>query len=341
MSGVVMFLNESILDSLKGTYRLRKAYQILYGLFDMIVDVDGMPTDPHSTHIEEDTTKVATPEEISDADSDLFVDASNDLASAANPIALPEALEKMEILNGTTRSEPIPEPVDMLTPRPNSSGAAEALTMSSSRATQELERHPSTATVSSFLQIPTPPLSDLTLTDNTVYTGTFLALGAIMLVISLLPSSLSRLLSIIGFRGSRAQALSLLWKTTAHENPFGGLATFFLAAYYGTVVQNADIVPDEFLTKKKGAGRTIDKLYVAVARARRRYPNAALWAVEEARIESIRGNLEDVVQRLGNIHLDTQMTQIKAYIIFENGLYSPPSTHFFLSPLYILSRQWG
>jgi Protein of unknown function (DUF3808) len=306
MSAVVMFLNESVVDSLKGAYRLRKAYQLLHKLFDMIVDVDGTTSPAHSTHFDEGVTKVASPDQLSDASSDLFVDASDDPATIEDPISLPDALDNLEISNGTTRSEPIPEP-----PTASSSPGP------------EIERHASIATVSSFLQIPSPPQGDMTITDDAVYSGTLMALGAIMLLISLLPPSLSRLLSIIGFRGSRTQALAMLWKTTGQQGPFGGLSTFFLGTYYGNIVQNADIVPDDFSTKKKSTGSTIDRLYLAIARARQRYPESALWAVEEARMESIRGHLEEVVHRLESISLDTQMPQIQSYVVFEGALYSP------------------
>jgi hypothetical protein len=302
-----MFLNESVVDSLKGAYRLRKAYQLLHKLFDMIVDVDGTTSPAHSTHFDEGLTKVASPDQLSDASSDLFVDASDDLGTIADPIALPDALDNLEILNGTTRSEPIPEP-----------------RTASSSPGPGIERHASIATLSSFLEIPSPPQGEMTITDDAVYSGTLMALGAIMLLISLLPPSLSRLLSIIGFRGSRNQALAMLWKTTAQQGPFGGLSTFFLGTYYGNIVQNADIVPDDFSTKKKSTGSTIDRLYLAIARARQRYPKSALWAVEEARMESIRGHLDEVVHRLENIRLDTQMPQIQSYVIFESALYSPP-----------------
>lgn len=325
MSAVVMFLNESVVDSLKGAYRLRKAYQLLHKLFDMIVDVDGIPTPPtHFTDEGEGITKVASPDQLSDADGDEFVDASDDVANLSEPITLPEALEKLEISNGTTKSEPIPEPVKIFSPQPHSSVDVLVGTASSSPGLQqETERHLSLTTVNSFLQIPCPVQSDMTITDNTVYQGTLMALGAIMLLISLLPPSLSRLLSIIGFRGSRNQALAMLWKTTGQQGPFGGLATFVLGAFYGNIVQNADIVPDDFAPRKRGGGSTIDKLYVAIARSRHRYPKSALWAVEEARMESVRGHLEEVVQRLESIHLSTQMPQIQSYVVFEGALYCP------------------
>lgn len=40
MSAIVSFMNESVVESLKGAYKLRKSYQLLHKLFDMIVDVD-------------------------------------------------------------------------------------------------------------------------------------------------------------------------------------------------------------------------------------------------------------------------------------------------------------
>ena len=319
-----MFLNESVVDSLKGAYKLRKAYQLLHKLFDMIVEVDGVPTPPSSTPFDEGATKAATPEPLSDADSDdSFVDASDDLAVIAEPIVLHKVAEKLDVSNGHARYEQTPEPVEMLRPRPQSSSSEDVLTSPAPQ--QEIERYPSMATVNSFLQIPSPIQSDMTITDNTVYAGTLMALGAIMLLISLLPPSLSRLLSIIGFRGSRNQALSMLWKTTQHQGPFAALATFFLGTFYGNIMQAADIVPDDFRTKMKGitTGATINKLYLAISRSRQRYPKSALWAVEEARMESLRGNLEEVVQRLASIHLDTQMPQIQSYVIFESGMYTP------------------
>jgi len=324
MSAVVMFLNESIVDSLKGAYRLRKAYQLLHKLFDMIVEIDGVPTPPCTTPFDEGTTNAATPEELLDPDSDdSFVDASDDFAVITQPLALPKAVEKLDISNGNARYEQTPEPIEMLRPRPQSSASADVLTSPGPQ--QEIEGYPSIATVNSLLQIPSPVQSDMTITDNTVYAGTLMSLGAIMLLISLLPPSLSRLLSIIGFRGSRNQALSMLWKITQHQGPFGGLATFFLGTFYGNIMQAADIVPDDFRTKMKGVttGATINKLYLAIAKSRQRYPKSALWAVEEARMESLRGNLEEVVQRLGSIHLDTQMPQIQSYVIFESGMYTP------------------
>jgi len=321
MSAVTSFLSESVVESLRGAYKLRKSYQLLHKLFDMIVAVDGHPNQTDTTN---STTKVvATPEEMSQTsedNDDEFVDATDDITNLANPNTLPNVMRDMSLSNGTSRSEPIPKldikTEDFLDDRPTSATS----TPVTSSHSPSIDRRVSLATVSSFHDIPTPPGKELTITDEAIYAGTLMALGSIMLLISLLPPSLSRLLSIIGFRGSRSQALSMLWKVSSQPSPFGGLATFFLGTYYGNIVQNSDIINDEFAATRKG-GSTLDKLQRNLVQIRKRYPASALWVVEEARMESIKGNLEEVVRRLKAIKVNSEMPQIQSYVTFEGALY--------------------
>ena len=39
-------------------------------------------------------------------------------------------------------------------------------------------------------------------------------------------------------------------------------------------------------------------------------------------MESIKGNLEEVVRRLSSLQIKTQMPQIEALVVFEGALYS-------------------
>jgi len=323
MSAVTSFLSESVVESLRGAYKLRKSYQLLHKLFDMIVAVDGHP--PNHTDTTNTTTKVvATPEEMSETSEDSdddFVDATDDIADLANPNTLPKSMSDMALSNGTSRSEPIPKlditADDFIDGRPSS---ANSTPVSHS---PPIDRRASLTTVSSFHDIPTPPEKETTLTDETIYAGTLMALGSIMLLISLLPPSLSRLLSIIGFRGSRSLALSMLWKVSSQPSPFGGLATFFLGTYYGNIVQNSDIIGDEFHATRNG-NSTLEKLHRNLVQIRRRYPASALWIVEEARMESMKGNLEEVVRRLQDIQVNSEMPQIQSFVTFEGALYPYP-----------------
>jgi hypothetical protein len=278
MSAVVSFLNESVVESLRGAYKLRKAYQLLHKMFDMIVDVDGTsPVNPTNGTTPSDTVS----EEISADSDDDFVDATDDVDNLATPTSLSQSLEAMTVAKGETHSEEVSlhmQDVDVLDARPSSSANPPTSPITQ---TSPIDRRASIATISTFHDIPLPPVSGSTLTDQTVYSGTLMALGAIMLLISLLPPSLSRLLSIIGFRGSRSQALSMLWAVSAQPGPFGGLGTFVLGSYYGNIVQNSDIVHEELTSTGKMGESTLDKLYISISAARRRYPASALWAVEE------------------------------------------------------------
>ena len=308
MSAVVSFLSESVVESLRGAYKLRKSYQLLHKLYDMILEVDGIDSNG--------TTKVATPHYDSPEDSDDdFVDASDDLKDLATPTQLSQSVEAMSLSEGETKSEQI------------SLGSTQTTPISSpSRRSSTIDRRASITTIETFHDIPSPPSDTITLTDQTIYAGTLMALGSIMLLISLLPPSLSRLLSIIGFRGSRSQALSMLWKVSSYPSPFGSLATFVLGSYYGNIVQNSDIVSDEYSATGGTGGATLERLHSNIMEVRRRYPASALWAVEEARMESIKGNLEEVVRRLSSLKVKSQMPQIESLVVFEGALYALSKT---------------
>lgn len=277
MSAVVSFLSESVVESLKGAYKLRKCYQLLHKMFDMIVDVEGTaPMDTNGTGKAPNSIAnggiVESPQTPpDDSDEDEFVDATDDLEDLVNPTSLPESLETLSLSEETLHTQA----TDLFNGRPSSSSGTPT-----SSTSPTLDRRSSMATVSTFYEIPTPPESGMTLTDRTIYSGTLMALGSIMLLISLLPPSLSRLLSIIGFRGSRSQALSMLWKVSGQESPFGALGTFVLGAYYGNIVQNSDIVADEYSSRGSN-GATLEKLHTNIMKVGKRYPQSALWVVEE------------------------------------------------------------
>ena len=327
MSAIVSFLNESVIESFKGAYKLRKSYQLLHKLFDMIVLVES--TTPVDSN-EGTTQVVASPRESSEDSEDDFVDATDDFADSVDPTA--KATDGMKISDRASQSESIPltaRTTDLSDTRPSSSPTTPAKPSHS----PIIDRRASIATISTLYDIPSPP-SDMTITDQSIYAGTLMALGSIMLLVSLLPPSLSTLLSIIGFRGSRSQALSMLWKVSSTQSPFAALATFGLGSYYGSIVQNSDIVSDEFSTRKGESGGIIDRLQLTILDVRKRYPGSALWVVEEvhhprleiannkARMESVKGNLEEVVCRLSSIDINSQMPQIDSLVIFESALYT-------------------
>jgi Protein of unknown function (DUF3808) len=298
MSSVVSFVSESVVESLKGAYKLRKAYQLLSSMFDMIERLGSVARVRDATRVSKELSSETDTSEGSDEE---YVDATDDVDDLRDPAPY-------------HRLSPEIDPVDEVLERSRSGS-----TVSPSGHPGSIRHGRSLSSITSFLPIHAQPGASLV--DQAVYSGTLMALGTIMLLISLLPPSLSRLLSIVGFRGSRAQALSMLWKISASPTPFGGIATFVLGAYYGNILQNCDIVDDNFKGKGLHGSHTLERLHKAIISARSRYPNSALWVVEESRMESIKGNLEAVAQRLTNLKLTpSRMPQVQSLVVFEGAL---------------------
>ena len=308
MSSLVAFVSESVVESVKGAYRLRKAYQILHKMFDMIVRVEAvakLENTPLTDDSQEESAGRTRGWGLSEYGAAGIMDASKNVDGLVD--LSQDHLNRMSL---------DVQSAHFVSECPASSSTNPA----KSSSPDSVERQSVSSTLS-FHMIPSCPPLRATFTDKTVYSGTLMALGTIMLLISLLPQSLSRLLSIIGFRGSRSQALSMLWQISTIPTPFGAIATFALGTYYGTILQNCDIVSDNFKGQRHDSAATLERLHHILLLARKRYPRSALWVVEEARMDSMRGNLEGVLRRLTDLKVNTRLPQIESLVVFEGALY--------------------
>ncbi|KAI5800121.1 outer membrane protein Iml2/Tetratricopeptide repeat protein 39 [Geopyxis carbonaria] len=145
--------------------------------------------------------------------------------------------------------------------------------------------------------------------------GCYLCFGLLLLLVSLVPPSLARVMTIVGFKGDRERGLELLWKAAETENVHGAIATLALLQYYGNAVQFCDIIPAD----NERGGYPKERCQNALARMRRRYPNSALWRLEEARIESVYGSVGVAVDML-SVPFKTEMRQVEALILFEKSI---------------------
>lgn len=96
----------------------------------------------------------------------------------------------------------------------------------------------------------------------------------------------------------------MLWKATKFDNVHGAIAVLTILQYYGNMAQFSDITPDD--NHPSGIGYPADRCREALGWIRRRYPNAALWKLEEARMEAVKGNLDGAVTML-SVSVVTQM----------------------------------
>ncbi|KAF8474730.1 hypothetical protein BDZ91DRAFT_789012 [Kalaharituber pfeilii] len=128
-----------------------------------------------------------------------------------------------------------------------------------------------------------------------------------------------RLLSIIGFKGDRERGLSMLWKASKADNVHGAIATLALLNFYGNTIQFCDILPEE--DAFSGIGYPRQRCHDALATMRQRYPNSALWLLEEARMEAVNGHLTAAIDLL-SIPVSPQMKQVEALMVFEKAINS-------------------
>lgn len=330
MSAVVAVLNESLTESIKGFYKLRKAYftldsimqeeaafmrkqrgeqstsnggalrrRSMPGSFD-----EGEFTDSRDNSQMNLASKNAEPvQKQSPDDSDLeFVDAEESKATetAANYLGHTISNEEFELrANGSARTE---------------KGEKEG----------GLLRTPTVISAKSKASSHHVPEADFFANpmDLFIHSGANLCYGLVLLIISMVPPAFSKLLYIIGFQGDRGRGIRLLWQATKFDNINGAVAGLVLLSYYNAVVGFCDIVlTDKDATEDDSTAFSMNKCNDLIETMESRYPTSRLWRLEEARKEATNRNLKGAIQIL-NSNQDSKTKQIMALNMFEKSLCS-------------------
>lgn len=195
--------------------------------------------------------------------------------------------------------------------------------------------------------------------DEFIHSGVNLCFGIIQVVLSLLPPAIGAVLSVVGFSGSREEGLKLVWKATKHRNVHGCIGLLGLMFYYDGPFQFTDDDFDvpasvkEYLesqnkkeiTEGDNEGKeasvsaqsvgSVDSLNMdsntllhpgkimedALLKSRALFPNSALWLLNEARMLSGKGRLEDAVALMDSIDVNKiRMRQVKSLMIFDRAI---------------------
>lgn len=175
--------------------------------------------------------------------------------------------------------------------------------------------------------------------DEFIHSGVNLCFGILQVVLSLLPPAIGAVLSVIGFRGSREEGLRLVWKSTKQRNVHGCIGLLGLMFYYDGPFQFTD---DDFdipaTVNKLSTTKTNDSmaslemdgptllhpgkiLEDALLQSRALFPNSALWLLNEARMLSAKGRLEEAVALMDSIEVSSiHMRQVKVLMIFDRSI---------------------
>ncbi|KAK4507194.1 hypothetical protein PRZ48_000929 [Zasmidium cellare] len=308
MSAVIGVLNESLTESLRGFYKLRRAFATLH----TIVEAENRYLDKHFSSASSSRTSTATEkskgpygsEEASAASSGVmtptsaddedieFKDAEEGLADQPTPgqyqghLDLP--VENLSI-NGSTKGD-LDSKSSVEEPPPYAAGI--------SRAASKMDNLNFTADVSN------DPI------DVYIHSGVSLCYGLLQLILSMVPPAFSRILSILSFRGDRENGLRLLWRATAFkDNINGALASAITLGFHNAAVALCDIHSRESYPK--------DRLRVLLQDTKKLYPKSVMWLLEDARMAMGSRDLEKGADILINNPLKSPLKQVEALRLFE------------------------
>lgn len=309
MSAVVAVLNESVTESLRGFYKMRRAF----GTLSEISAAEKKYLDRHppeskgSSSSSTDSlssghgqSEPMTPdtsdddlEDLSyneDEDDDLeFVDAKDVLSALVTPIGYDGHLEFPDFttlkLHDTNSKSSNDEKSSSTTPEAGQRDADDDI---------------------DFRTITTNPI------DLFIHSGTALCFGLLQLLLSMIPPAFSRLLSIFSFRGDRENGFRLLYSATRFKhNINGAMAGLIYLGFHNGAIAFCDILHKGALPEAR--------LRSLLAEMREIYPKSKLWLLEESRMLTRDRKLEQAVDTV-KAGPKSSLKQVEALATFETSL---------------------
>ena len=183
--------------------------------------------------------------------------------------------------------------------------------------------------------------------DEFIHSGVQLCFGILQVVLSLIPPTIGRVLSIVGFKGNRHVGLKMLWRTSiTSRNIHGDLALLCLLVFYDGPIQfidNGFQIPghdDESVTDILDISNlsTISdsqleiivknpSLYTPqlLKKARIFFPHNGLWILQEGRILAAQNKITEAIKLMqdftSNPNTEIRMEQVKALLIFDRAMF--------------------
>lgn len=182
--------------------------------------------------------------------------------------------------------------------------------------------------------------------DEYIHSGVQLCFGILQVVLSLIPPTIGKVLSIVGFKGDRERGLKMLWRTAiTSRNIHGELALLCLLVFYDGPIQFIDegfqlpghedfnVTSIISITKKSSiSDNELDTilrnpaLYTPqlLTKARGYFPHNALWLLQEGRMLAAQGKVAQAATLMqsftDNPDTTINMQQVEALLVFDRAI---------------------
>lgn len=330
MSAVVGVLNESLTESIKGFYKLRKAYVTLNSILDAearyMKNRSGMGTNTPSRasvdSLRSDRSALSmkgVPGGFRDATSkppsirsfQQSISGSVDGAAAKDDGYINGAQDDDDDDEFYDADDGTNARVDNLSL--NDEGPLEAKdlpTLVLPAATHGMLDH--------------DPDSDIFANpiDVFIHSGANLCFGLLLVMIAMIPPAFGKLLFIIGFHGDKNRGIRMLWQASKFHNINGAMAGLIVLGYYNTFINMSDVIPDSDPTsidQNSVEGYPKQRCEALLAEMRRRHPKSHLWLLEEARMQAANRHLSEAMSILQK-STKSKLKQVDALETFEMSL---------------------
>ncbi|KAJ6006269.1 Outer membrane protein IML2 mitochondrial/Tetratricopeptide repeat protein 39 [Penicillium sp. IBT 35674x] len=291
LGAVVGVLNESLTESVKAFYRLRKAYIALDTILKM----------------EEKFMEAHRPKQgISTQSSDLSKASANSDSKLAEKSSMASSTKKAPTtVNGLPALD-----IDL-------AKSVSGLALAQGTNSEPVSRI-STPGGSNITHDPDSDIFKNEI-DIFIHSGANFCFGILLIIISMIPPSFSKLLSIIGFHGDKQRGLRMVWQASKFHNLIGAFAALAVLGYYNGFVRYCDIMPDPVPGGDDVEGYPADRLVALLAEMRSRFPDSRLWLLEESRMEGANKNLDGAFELLSTSK-KSPLKQVEALCVFEKSL---------------------
>ncbi|PKS06711.1 hypothetical protein jhhlp_006785 [Lomentospora prolificans] len=297
MSAVVGVLHESLTEGIKSFYKLRKAYFALEAI--MQLDIKGVKSDlpARRKSLKEEFAEDKMPGSFSD--DEFSGGAGNDDDCTADVL-----------LRNNTASTFKPAVNDA-----SDSSSVSSVSSGNSEGGSSATGPGSVAKTSFDSDAFTNPR------DAFIHSGAAMCFGALLFIFTLVPPTLSKLLSIVGFRGDRERGIRMLWESTTFPNVHGAIAGVVLLSYYNGLLGLSDILPPDHLYDEMAeiVGLPQAKCNELLARMKARYPQSGFWQLEQSRMYANSRRLADAIDTLKSMP-KSNMKQVDALACFETAI---------------------